>query len=224
MSYRYFILTVPYANYTPFNPPSIVWSKGQLERSDTGYLHWQFLVYSSKKVRITAIPRIYGPWHVEPTRSDAAEEYVWKEDTRVEGTQFEIGTRPVNRNQPKDWDIIRTNAKSGNLDSIPADIYIRCYQSLKRIAVDHCQPCAIERIVYCFWGPTGTGKSRRAWEEATLCAYPKDPLSKFWDGYRGQTNVVIDGNYLFIKSNFRISWNCLHQSFAPMVRPLSSAG
>jgi len=47
-------------------------------------------------------------------------------------------------------------------------------------------------VVHVFWGPTGTGKSRRAWDEATLDAYPKDPRTKFWDGYNGQENVVID--------------------------------
>lgn len=44
----------------------------------------------------------------------------------------------------------------------------------------------------CYWGPTGTGKSRRAWDEATFDAYPKDPRTKFWDGYRGHRNVVLD--------------------------------
>lgn len=43
-----------------------------------------------------------------------------------------------------------------------------------------------------FWGATGVGKSRRAWAEATFDAYPKDPRTKFWDGYRGQEHVVID--------------------------------
>jgi len=43
-----------------------------------------------------------------------------------------------------------------------------------------------------FWGRTGTGKSRRAWEEAGLSAYSKDPLSKFWCGYNGQEDVVVD--------------------------------
>lgn len=42
------------------------------------------------------------------------------------------------------------------------------------------------------WGPTGTGKSRTAWKLAGMGAYPKDPRTKFWDGYRDQTNVVID--------------------------------
>jgi len=60
------------------------------------------------------------------------------------------------------------------------------------IACDHLEPVAVERTIYVFWGKTGTGKSRRAWEEAGLQAYPKDPRTKFWDGYRNQENVVID--------------------------------
>lgn len=43
-----------------------------------------------------------------------------------------------------------------------------------------------------FWGQTGTGKSRRAWSEAGLDAYAKDPLTKWWDGYSGESHVVID--------------------------------
>lgn len=54
------------------------------------------------------------------------------------------------------------------------------------------QAVAVQREVKVYWGRTGAGKSRRAWEEATFDAYPKDPRSKFWDGYRGQDRVVID--------------------------------
>jgi hypothetical protein len=43
-----------------------------------------------------------------------------------------------------------------------------------------------------FWGKTGTGKSRRAWDEAGLDAYCKDPRTKFWDGYTFEKNVVLD--------------------------------
>lgn len=49
---------------------------------------------------------------------------------------------------------------------------------------------AIERVVQVYWGTTGTGKSHRAWAEAGITAYPKDPLSKFWDGYRGIISKV----------------------------------
>lgn len=50
----------------------------------------------------------------------------------------------------------------------------------------------MERTCYVYWGATGTGKSRRAWDLAGSDAYSKDPLSKFWCGYAGQKHVVID--------------------------------
>jgi len=50
----------------------------------------------------------------------------------------------------------------------------------------------VEKTVNVYWGDTGVGKSRRAWHEATFDAYPKAPTTKFWDGYQGQGNVVID--------------------------------
>jgi len=110
----------------------------------------------------------------------------------VEGSQFEHGQKPVNRSSLKDWETIRNDAIGGRLESIPADVYVRCYQQLRRIESDHLQPAAVEREITCYWGATGTGKSRRAWDEAGFNAYPKDPRSKFWDGYRNHENVVID--------------------------------
>lgn len=50
----------------------------------------------------------------------------------------------------------------------------------------------MERTTFVFWGTTGTGKSRRAWDEAGMEAYGKDPRSKFWDGYGIQKHIVID--------------------------------
>jgi len=48
------------------------------------------------------------------------------------------------------------------------------------------------RTCWVYWGRTGTGKSRRAWDEAGLDAYAKDPRTKFWCGYFGQEHVVLD--------------------------------
>lgn len=107
-------------------------------------------------------------------------------------SRFELGAKPIQRNNPKDWEAIRNSAKRGQLDDIPADVYVRSYNSLKRIATDHLEPCAIEREVTVYWGPTGVGKSRRAWEEAGLDAYPKDPNTKFWDGYQSHKHIVMD--------------------------------
>lgn len=54
------------------------------------------------------------------------------------------------------------------------------------------EPVGVERTITVYWGRTGTGKSRRAWDEASLSAFPKDPRSKFWDGYNNHEHVVID--------------------------------
>jgi hypothetical protein len=130
--------------------------------------------------------------HAEPSRSEAAEEYCHKENTRVEGTQFTLGSKPFRRNNSKDWARILDDCKRGRWDDIPPDVYIRNYRNLKAICTENAQAIGIERQVKVFCGRTGTGKSRTAWEQAGLDAYPKDPCTKFWDGYRGQKHIVID--------------------------------
>lgn len=191
---RYWILTIPRADWNPGLPEGVSYVKGQLERGNTtGFEHWQFICYFNTKVRLSRLKSIFGDTaHAELTRSEAAETYCSKEDSRIEGTEFEFGRKPFQKAKSEDWEQIWEAAKEGRLDVISGDIKIRYYGNIKRVAVDHCQPCAIERKVYVFWGPTQSGKSRRAWREGGLDAYPKDPRSKFWDGYNGQVNVIID--------------------------------
>ena len=161
--------------------------------NETGYLHWQLLLAFKKKITLRGVKELFGNGiHAEPSRSDAALAYVWKEDTAVQGTRFELGRLAIKRNCAKDWDLIWEDAKRGKIESIPGDIRIRSYSALRRIEADFMAPEAFEKSVYVFWGRTGTGKSRRAWTEAGVDAYPKDPRSKFWDGYRGHEHVVID--------------------------------
>ncbi|ALE29706.1 replication associated protein [Lake Sarah-associated circular virus-30] len=201
----YWILTIPHADFLPYLPPGVQYIRGQLEAStlcrpladdygaDAGYLHWQLLVAFTRKCRLAVVTRTFGAGiHAELSRSSAANDYVWKEDTRVGGTQFELGKLAFKRNSATDWSSVRDSAKRGRLDDIPSDIYVRCYNQLKRIACDHMQADPMEREVVCYWGRSGSGKSRRAWEESGVNAYPKDPRSKFWDGYRGQEHVVLD--------------------------------
>lgn len=191
---RYWILTISCGSndWTPELRSGVQYLRGQQELGAGGFLHYQCMVAYPKKVGLPRIRADFGSCHAELTKSDAAREYVWKEDTRVEGTQFEFGAFAIRRNAEVDWDSIRAAAVKGSLDAVPSDIFVRCYNQLRRIGQDHLRPVALERTCQVFWGRTGTGKSRRAWEEAGLDAYPKDPNSKFWDGYRDHENVVID--------------------------------
>ena len=172
-------------------PLGVLYIGGQKELGEGGLEHWQLILCLSDKQRLSWVRARYeGHW--EPTRSKAARDYCFKEDTRIEGSSFELGAYPFRRNEKTDWVSVKNHAIAGNLASIPPDVYVRCYNQLRRIAGDHAVPSRIERTCYVYWGATGTGKSRRAWEEATDLAYAKDPCTKWWCGYQGQEHVVID--------------------------------
>nr|WAE42545.1 MAG: replication associated protein [Cressdnaviricota sp.] len=188
----FWCLTIPGHMFVPYLPPSICWIRGQLERGDGGYVHWQLLCAFRKKESLAGVRSCFGEFHAELSRSEAAAEYVWKEDTRIAGTQFELGCKPIRRNASIDWESIWTAATLGQLMSIPASIRIQSYRTLCQIRADNAKPIGMERTCVVFWGRTGSGKSRDAWAAAGMDAYPKDPRTKFWCGYSGQGNVVLD--------------------------------
>lgn len=204
----WWLLTIPHENFTPFLPVGVQYIKGQLEQGqETGFLHWQIVVALFSRSRRRGVVAIFGEQgHYEPTRSAAATEYVWKEETRISETQFEYGRKPFNRNKPTDWDSIRNAAIAGNFDEIPSDIFVRSYHQLRSIGKDYLQPVAMERRCSVFWGPTATGKSRRAWSEAGLSSYPKNPNTKFWDGYRLHEHVVIDEFRGRVDISYLLQW------------------
>lgn len=179
--------------WEPNLPECCYYLKGQRELGEGGFEHWQVFFITRSKQSIRSLASQWSPvvGHWELTRSAAAESYVWKDATRL-GTPFEFGTKPLRRNSSHDWDLVKQHAIEGNLDLVPADLFIRYYNILKSIGSDYCEPTAIERICKVFYGPTGTGKSRRAWDEAGLDSFCKDPRSKFWCGYRDQKHVIID--------------------------------
>jgi len=189
----YWMLTIPQPDFTPYPVRGSTWFRGQLETAASGYVHWQACIAFSKKKSLRQVKEIFGQsCHAELTRSEAAFDYVFKEDTRVDGTQFEFGGRPFDRTSRECWERIWESAVSGSIIDVEASIRVCHYRTLRLIASDYGKPVGMERVVRVFWGPTGTGKSRRAWEEATMDAYAKDPLTKFWCGYAGEKNVVID--------------------------------
>lgn len=188
----FWIGTIPHSGFTPYPVPGTKWIKGQLELGAGGFLHWQILVAFTTKKSLSGVRELFGNYHFELTRSAAAGEYVWKDETSIPSTRFEFGCKPIDRSSPRDWEQTWELATKGDLMAIEASIRVQHYRTLRQISSDFGEPTPMERSCFVYWGATGTGKSRTAWERAGMDAYPKDPRTKFWCGYNGQESVVID--------------------------------
>lgn len=111
-------------------------------------------------VRITALQKVDRQAHYEKVKMDtAAQRYVMKEDTRIDGP-YEYGEKPIQRNNKHDWEEVKQHAIKGDFDKIPAEIYIKHMKNLKAI---HQENLKVENHEECrgiwLWGPPGTGKT-----------------------------------------------------------------
>jgi len=172
-------------------PAGLNWIRGQRELGERGFEHYQLVFSVPSKLSQRAAQSLLPGANINPSKSKAADEYVWKEDTRI-GERFEFGIKPMLVSSKEDWERIWDLATKGDLLAIPPRVRVVSYRTLRAIASDHSAPVAMLRTTKVFWGSTGTGKSRTAWEQAGMEAYCKDPRSKFWCGYKGQSNVIID--------------------------------
>jgi len=145
---RYWILTLSCRSndWTPCLPEGLCYVRGQQEIGEGGFVHYQVMVAYPKKVGLPRIRADFGTCHAELTKSDAARAYVWKEESRVPDTQFEIGRKATKRNSAKDWDAILESAKSGNFEVIPSDIMLRCFSNINRIAAHFAQPVILINV------------------------------------------------------------------------------
>lgn len=125
------------------------------------------------------------------------------------------GERPISndnkgRAEKMRWQRARDFAKEGKLDEIDADIFVRCYSTLKKIKTDYAvkpQPCDVK----CFWiyGPTGTGKSHAVETTFPNCFKKSMDDLKWFDNYHGE-----DVCYLEDIDKYQVKWGGLLKRLA----------
>lgn len=168
----------------------------------TGTPHLQgFIVFRNPLRKRTVLQRLPGS-HLIPALGSVSQNELYCRKTRPSDpvpneVVYERGDKPLSNAEKGELEQARYQnawdfAKSGDIESIDADIRVRLYSSIRRIEKDFMPsverldaPCGIW-----IYGLSGAGKSR-----AVLDAYPSlypKPRNNWWDGYQREDVVLLD--------------------------------
>lgn len=180
----------------------VAYAVGQLEMGEkTGHMHLQFYVQLNRSQRLNWLKaHISDKAHWEVSRGNAAQAraYCMKEETRVAGP-WEVGqwaTQGQTRGLSQAVEIMRGGATLQTVAQELPEVFIRHWRGLREwqreITAKPPRDLGGDGPeVWVYWGPSGTGKSRKA-RDTWPGAYWKLNSSKWWDGYTGQDTVIFD--------------------------------
>lgn len=193
-----FTLNNPETNDLPEDWKHMRFRVYQRERGDAGTEHLQGYVEFTKPVRLVAVRELLPRAHWERRRGtqDQARDYCSKEDTRIDGPWI-FGELP-RQGCRNDLQAVRDLIDGGAPEMEIAQThfgawcrYGRAFREYKRLRAEHRN---FKTEVRVYWGPPGTGKSRRVMEESPD-AYWKPGNCIWFDDYDGGSDVVLDDFY-----------------------------
>jgi len=166
------------------------------ERGEEGTPHLQGYVHFQHQKTLSAVKKIMPRAHLEPRMGtvDQAVEYCKKE-----GDFEEHGEKPMSQKEKgecnkKRWRQIQQKAEEGDEEWLKENephVYHTQLATFRSHKKPRMEVLHYEETPHEWWvGPTGTGKSRRVWEQ-----YPKHyakEKNKWWCNYTGQDVVVIE--------------------------------
>lgn len=111
-------------------------------------------------------------------------------------TFIEQGTPPAQGNRTDIHEVtdqLRAGVTLAQLirDDFCVDQVVKYHRGLQLVEAACQEPRRFKTEVWWLFGPTGSGKSRWAWDQAPE-AYSKPGGSKWWCGYHGQEDVIFD--------------------------------
>lgn len=173
------------------------------EVGDSGTPHLQGFVSFDKRRTLRGVKELLSPRvHLEPTKGTPkqASDYCKKD-----GDFFEHGICPRGRGERTDLESVRQRIISGGSirDCFEEHfgVTLRYHRGLTTYIALRAVPRTWAVDIQVYWGPTGTGKTRRAWTEAPQ-AYIH-PGGQWFDGYADQECAIFDD---FTGADFKLSY------------------
>lgn len=177
---------------------------GQLERGESGYLHWQVLIENASPVRFATLKARLPAAHIEPRQGTVAQAvaYVTKENTRVaDEAPLAQGDIRISDEKGRRHDVERVRAaileEGRSVDDVllnlPEAARMPRYVSELASARDRQAAHGAERdvAVTYLYGEPGVGKTRWVYDEHTdVCRVTN--YSHPFDAYDGQNVLVFD--------------------------------
>ena len=169
----------------------------QLEKAESGYLHYQGYTEFSSPCRLNHMKKVNSTMHVEPRMGsrEQAREYCMKEDTRQEGP-FEIGTWISGSGHRSDLQALKQTIDSGASETQIWDEHfgpmLKYHKAVDRYRSSRGGIRDSNPDVSLLIGATGTGKSHMAHEEAGEDAHVKPVGTKWFDFYTSQDAAILD--------------------------------
>lgn len=158
----------------------------------TGKRHLQGYLELSNDVTLEAMIKHFPGTHWEKRFGTAAQA---SDYCKKEGHSFEVGSisQPV-QGARHDLDDIRAMA----IANVPMSTIVEVASSFQaiRMAEKIREYTKLKRTwkteIFWYHGPTGTGKTRIAFDEAGPDCWISNGSLRFWNGYDGQENVIFD--------------------------------
>lgn len=182
----------------PEHWPHMRYAVWQLELSESGREHYQGYVEFGQPKRIAALHKMEGletaHFEVRKGTREQAREYCKKLDTRIDGP-FEIGDWLAGVTDKVDHFVMKELVKEGKTDKeIYEDhpsFFMRYHNVIPKVRLMYAPQRNTKTVTTLIYGPPGCGKTRMA-AAMLKDAYWKQPHTKWWDGYDGKSDVVID--------------------------------
>ena len=186
----------------------------QTESGENETTHYQGYIEFQNQKRMQTVKNIIGgnP-HVEIRKGtrEQARDYCMKEDSRI-SPPIEFGTWTV-PGQRTDLEAIAKEVKKRPISEVADEypgVFIRYHRGLKALKAMYNKEARGNQFIvpkiYIFTGPSGTGKTRKAYQmDPDLYKVPIHEGQTTWfDGYTNQKTILLDEFYGGIKYSFML--------------------